>query len=95
MGCLGFGNVPIADGKPASLEVDVAESMRLLLPPGSTQPRAFHGQDVEAWSNIGKKSKNKFQTTKFEELEVVWAFLLGVATVMCWRGPNVGRKRLN
>src|ERR1700722_7680500 len=67
MGCLGFGNVPIADGKPDSLEVDVAESMRLLLPPGSTQPRAFHRQDVEAWSNIGKKSKKKFQTPKFEE----------------------------
>jgi hypothetical protein len=59
MGCLGFGNVSIADGKSVSFEVDIAESMRLvLLPPGSVQPRAFHGQDMEVWSNIGKKFEN-------------------------------------
>jgi hypothetical protein len=31
MGYLGFGTVSIADGKSASFEVDIAESMRLLL----------------------------------------------------------------
>jgi hypothetical protein len=49
--------VSIADGKSVSFEVDIAESMRLLLPPGSVQPRTFHGQDVEVWSNVGKRLK--------------------------------------
>ena len=83
----------IADGKSVSFEVDIAESMRLLLPPGSVQPRGFSwtrcGSLVKRWREV----KNRFKTNNLmKELEAVWAFSLGIATVICTRGSNLGRK---